>query len=230
MKSALAVILVLLLGISPAAAQPFVIAEISGIFDREFESGATVPAGLGPGVSYTATLQYDVALAGPDIASSPTEFLSGLDPATTQFVLDASGQTWSLPSSAPPTPDLYVEHRIQANPFSGHFELSATAGPDAADFPGLFGPTNTASGRLLLLYQDPQLWNDTVGPAGDHIDNPSQIDLANAALQLFRVSASNGDSLWRVYDDDPTVTLRVEQGPVSTDEGSWSKVKALFDE
>jgi len=230
MKSTLAAALLLLLGVSPAAAQPFFIAEISGTFDREFENGGTVPAGLGPGVSYTATIQYDVSLAGADLESSPTAFRSDLDASTTQFVVEAGGQTWSLPSSATLTPDLYVEHRIQANPFPGHFELSATAGPDAADFPGLFGPTNTASGRLLLLYQDVQLWNDTVLPASEHISDPAQIDLANASLQLFRVSAANGDSFWRVYDDDPAVSLRIEQGPVTTDEGSWSKVKALFDE
>ena len=230
MKSTLAIALVLLLGATPAAAQPFLIAEISGIFDREFESGGIVPAGLGPGVSYTATIQYDISLAGPDAFASPTEFRSNLDPATTQFVMEASGQVWSLPSSTTLAPILYVTHRIQTATAVGDFELASSAQPDVADFPGLFGPSSTATGQLLVNFEDPQLWNDTVLPASEHISDPAQIDLASASSQLFRVNANNRNSTWRVYDDDPTITLRIEQGPVTTDEGSWSKVKALFDE
>ena len=197
MKCALAIALVLLLGAAPAAAQPFLIAEISGTFDREFESGATVPAGLGPGVSYTATIQYDISLAGPDAFTSPTEFRSDLDPATTQFVMEASGQVWSLPSSATLAPVLFVVHRIQTGTAIGDFELGASAQPDVVDFPGLFGPSSTATGQMVVDFEDPQPWNDTVLPASDHISDPAQIDLAGASTQLFRINANNRTSTWR---------------------------------
>jgi hypothetical protein len=125
---------------STALAQTVGEVQISGTFDIEQESGVTLPSGLGVGTTYTVLIQYRPALAGPDVAAAGDEFQSALDIATTQFVMNAVGQTWTLPgsdTSLGPNEHLTAFHRVQSGSTLGRYELRAAAALDPSEFPGL---------------------------------------------------------------------------------------------
>jgi len=213
---------------SAVQAQSTVTVEVSGTIDDTAVTAATLPAGLQIGTTYTAVFEYVPSLASADLDADPDAFDSVLDLSTTQFTVNAAGQTWQLPSTDPNPSALSVRQVVQNGSTLGRYAVRGAARPSTSDFPGLILPQTTADGRIRLVLEDANLWIDTILPAQEHLSSSNQLDATLPGAGFFELSCFNQGKNWRVLDFDPTVTITVELDPVSREASSWGSVKSTF--
>ena len=113
------------------------------------------------------------------------------------------------------------------------YYLAVHADAAPTDFPGSLG---TADAMTLDAFSNDSswdgLWIDHALPGVEHLTDPDQLDIMSPDVSIhFAVTSSaDGGSYWEVKDTEPVVTLRIESGPVATEERSWSSFKAGWGE